>query len=352
VTAVNLRSTSTRLFKFALCVTALWWVGRSVEVDELVAAWTSADPRLLVLALLVFLLTPVLQGVRLRRLLAAQGETIGLAESIRLAFAGNFANFAVPVGSTTGDVLKAAYLRRRMEKPWEAVVLTFVDRAIGFATLLLTVTLIALAAGPESVLAPLRGTLLTLSVGLVGGTIVMRWIRLDGPAPAWLAWLPAREAALRAARVVQATLASPGSLALAIVDTLGIQVAATASFACLALAFGFRLDPHDGSALYAYFSAGEMVKALPGPPQGLGTLEAAYGVFFRDWATTSQIVSAAFAIRMVNLICSLPGVALAYESALDLRPGGTPWARFPWRVHNENTPARDLAHPNRLAAER
>lgn len=309
---MNLRSLTVNLVKATICIVALWWVARGVDLDDVVASWTTANPLLLVCAVAIFTLTPVLQGIRLRRLLAPQGIAIGVGESIRLAFAGNFMNFAVPVGSTTGDVYKAAYLARRSDRSGNAVVTTFVDRAIGLATLLLTVSAIAMVAGPESPLAPLRGVLLLLCAGLAIGAAAIRWMPLD--AHLWTR-IPAHQRITTLVASARESVASTRVLVLAVVDTLGIQIAATASFLCAAIALGFELVPGDWLSFYAFFSGGEIVKAIPGPPQGLGTLEAAYGVFFQAWATPAAIVSAAVAIRAINLICALPGAAFAVGSA-------------------------------------
>jgi len=321
---VNIRPHLSFLAKWTICGIALWWVARGVAVDELLSSWLNANPLLLIGAIGIFLLTPVLQGVRLKRLLDAQGSPISAAESIRLAFAGNFMNFAVPIGSTTGDVYKAAYLGRRSDRPWEVTVTTFIDRGIGLATLLLSVALIVLASGPNSPLAPMKAYLALLSLGLIAGVGAIRWFPLQTLDHPRLAWVPARDKIVRVATAARGSVASPKILTLAILDTLGIQIAATASFLCVTLALGFQMGSHDWFNLYAFFSTGEIVKALPGPPQGLGTLEAAYGIFFQQWATPSQIVNAAVAIRAINLICSLPGAALAIGSARVFAPFDRP----------------------------
>lgn len=302
------------LFKTTLAVAALWWVSRGMDVDEFIRSWLTADPVLLAGAVGIFLITPVLQGVRLQRLLTAQKVRTGIGENVRLAFAGNFMNFAVPVGSTTGDVYKAAYLGRRTDRSWEAVVTTFVDRGIGVATLVLSVTAICLVAGPASPLAPLRGILVLGSAGLLALAAALRWFPLEGRTRGWIRRLPRHQTAIRIVETARVSLRSIRVLGLAVLDTLGIQVAAAASFLCAALALGFVVVPSDWLDMYVFFSSGEVVKALPGPPQGLGTLEAAYGAFFREWATTSQIVSAALAVRAINLVCSLPGLPSAIGS--------------------------------------
>lgn len=303
-----------RALKAAVCVAALAWVARGVEWMELATIWRSADPLLLVAALMIFLATPVLQGIRLRRLLASQSITLGSAESIRLAFAGNFMNFAAPIGSTTGDVFKAIYVGRRTRYSWEAAAITLVDRAIGLGTLLFSVTAIAWFAGEGSPLAVLRHYLAALSLGLLGGLGVFLALPLldrSGLVHRLVSKAPRRQELMRIAGATRTLFMSPGVLLLAVIDTIGIHLAAAASFLCVALALGFELRLPEWAALYAMFSAGELVRALPGPPQGLGTMEVAYSYFFAAWAAPAQILSSALVIRMVMLAASLPGAAFA-----------------------------------------
>ncbi len=280
---------------------------RGVSATDLAGTWVQANLPLIALSLVVFVATPILQGVRLRRLLAIHGDALSLSRAIRLSFAGNFMNFAIPVGSTTGDVYKAALLAGLSSR---AVVTTFIDRAIGLGTLLATVALITLIVPAQSPLAMLRPHLMFACLACGVGLAALRWMPWPGRLAQRLVLLERLRPYLRAARE---TLSARRSLVLAVIDTLGIQLAATLSFLCAAVALEFHVVPANLPAFYALFSAGEIVKAMPGPPQGLGTLEAAYGAFFATWATPAQIVSAAAAIRAINLLCSLPGLVFVLK---------------------------------------
>lgn len=312
-----MRKTAINILRTAVCIAAIGWVLRGVNVADLASACQTADKTLLLAALGLFFVTPVMQAVRLRRLLASQGVQIGVGESVRLALAGNFMNFAAPIGSTTGDVYKAVYLSRRAGTGWEATTTVFVDRAIGLGTLLLSVAAIAFAFGSAGQLAGLRGYLALFSILIVAavcGVLLLPLLK-ETAVDRLLSRLPKRDVLRRMARTARGLLVSPRMLILAVLDTLAIQIAAAGSFLCIALALGFALAPTELTAFYAFFSAGEIVKALPGPPQGLGTMELAYGYFFANWAGASQIVTAAIAIRAVNLICALPGAMCVAWSA-------------------------------------
>ena len=315
------------IIRLAICVAAIAVASRRVAFNDLLHAARSANQSLLLAGLAAFLVTPVLQGVRLRRLLAVHDITVSARDSVGLAFAGNLLNFAAPIGSTSGDVYKAVFLGRRARQGWEAAATVFVDRGIGLATLLFSVAAIALVAGPDSPLVSLRLYLVLLSLvvltaaGLVLTLPLLRRTKFR----AWVDRLPAGEKLRRIVNATHVLIASPRALIMAVVDTLGIQIAAACAFLCVALALGFRIEPRDWTALYAFFSAGEIVKALPGPPQGLGTMEMAYTYFFKDWAGTAQILSAALGIRAVALLCSLPGAAfLLRTSRMPCEPSETP----------------------------
>jgi uncharacterized protein (TIRG00374 family) len=320
------------LLKTLICVAALAWVSNGVQWSALSDIRLAANPALLAAALGIFLTTPVLQGIRLRRLLASQDIAIGVVESVRLAFAGNFMNFAAPIGSTTGDVFKAIYLGRRTRHSWEAAAITFVDRGIGLSTLLISVTLLAWLSGPASPLAVLRGYLAAISVVLVAGVAAFLFLGTGGVVGRVASRLPKREELSRVAAATRTLFLSPGVLLLACLDTVGIHLAAAASFLCVALGLGFGLGVADWPSLYATFSAGELVRALPGPPQGLGTMEMAYSYFFATWALPAQIISGAVVIRMVMLISSLPGAAFAFG-----------WKPAPQATPAETTPLPDVA---------
>ncbi|MGE0479542.1 MAG: lysylphosphatidylglycerol synthase transmembrane domain-containing protein [Phycisphaerae bacterium] len=324
------RSHAIQILRIAICLAALVWVFRGVQIADLATVYHRTQAPLLLGAIACFLLTPFLQAIRLRSLLAARGIPLELAASTRLAFVGNFLNHAAPLGSTAGDVYKAVVVARRAPQSWEAATVVLVDRAIGLVTLLFSVTLIAWVAGHESRLAALRGYLGVASALLAGGAAVVVLL----PHRCWSA-LRERTASLRhgdklerIVRTTRALLASPGALLTAVVVTLAIQIAAAASFLCIALSLGFRFGLAEWPSLYAFFSTGEIVKALPGPPQGLGTMELAYRHLFADWAGPLQIVSAALAIRIVGLLCALPGALLltagARRPAREPAPGAAP----------------------------
>ena len=85
-------------------------------------------------------------------LLAMQGVTISLWESIRLTFLGHFFNFVVP-GSVGGDLVKAWYINQHAQHVGVVLVTIFVDRLMGlFEMVILAGVMVSLvlAVGAET----------------------------------------------------------------------------------------------------------------------------------------------------------------------------------------------------------
>lgn len=302
--------------------------GRSLISRGLLSVWQASGKNLLLAGVGVFLLVPLLQAIRLKGLLAAQGIALGQRESIRLAFIGNFLNFAAPLGSTAGDVYKAWYATRGTTRKTEAASIVFLDRVLGLVVLLFSVGFIAVLAGAESRLAVMRPYLLSL-IGLTLASVVL-WalpiVRNSSLVRTLADRLPQRERLARIDQTAQRMLSAWRPLSGAVGVTLLLQICAALSFACIGAALGLHLGDSTPLATYAYFSTGEIVKALPGPPQGLGTMELAYNFFFAGLGSPAQIVAAAFAMRLVNLICALPGVLFLAAAGANRRAAWKPQA--------------------------
>jgi glycosyltransferase 2 family protein len=91
---------------------------------------------LALLAILIFGPVPFFSALRLVWMLRVQGLRLPLWESIKLTFAGNFFNFALP-GTTGGDIYKAYHIARIAHRKTEAVTTVFLDRVIGLLSLVL-----------------------------------------------------------------------------------------------------------------------------------------------------------------------------------------------------------------------
>lgn len=275
------------------------------------STWTRARKPLLLASILVQLPVVLPLAARFRVLLSAQGIALRFVECLKLSFAGNFLNFATPLGSNAGDVFRAYFVSLHTpNRKTEAVAAVILDRAIGLGTLLVIAALIACASPTGSVIASLRGYLLMMAamgivvVGFYFSPVGHRLIaRVEGRSHH-----PVFQQMHRLDRAARTLLANPAVVASAIAWTILLQVLALTGYFLVALALSFDAGLAQVCEFFGSFYVGAVVQALPGPPQGLGTVELAYRYMFAGYAGPSQIVCMALTIRLINLLCALPGL--------------------------------------------
>ena len=289
------------------------------------SVWRQSDKCLLGLCLVVFLPVTIFLGARLKLLLSVQDVHISLFEGIKLSFAGNFLNFAAPLGSNAGDVFKAYFVSLHTEHKTEAATTVFVDRVIGLGTLLLVVAALTVASPSSSRLGELRWYV--VSVILAGGGAALAYL---SPVGAWLmahrfmARLPGGKYLVRIDGTVRGLARRPGVIVGAVFYTVTLQVIAMGAYFVVAQALGLRGGWGLLPEYYAYFATGAVVQALPGPPQGLGTVELTYRYLFAPFGSVSQIVCVALAIRLMTLVCALPGVYVVLTGSYRPRTAPVP----------------------------
>ncbi len=276
------------------------------------SAWRNSRRGFLLLALLIHLPVVLPQALRFRWLLGVQGIDLSYWECLKLTLAGNFLNFAAPLGSNAGDVFKAYFASLHTKHKTEAVTTVLLDRIIGLSTLVLIVTVITTFSPSDSRLALIRPYLLAM-VGLGIAVVIVYlspWVRRIAKLQALLARLPVFGQLQRVDRTARTLARSVSTVAAAMLLTVFLQSLAMAAY--FAVAVALRLEAGIGHLLefFAYFYTGVVVQALPGPPQGLGTVELTYRYFFSQFGSPSQIVCMALAIRVVVLLCALPGLLI------------------------------------------
>jgi uncharacterized membrane protein YbhN (UPF0104 family) len=138
----------------------------------------------------------------------------------------------------------------------------------------------------------------------------------------WVARMPALSH-MRRIDVAARKLAARVEILLgAVLVTVLLQALALTAYFVVAMALRLDAPLYRYFEFFAYFYAGTLVQALPGPPQGLGTVELTYRYFFSPYGSPSQIVCMALAIRIVVLICALPGLLVTLTGAY--RPKNVP----------------------------
>lgn len=289
------------------------------------SAWRNSRKGLLLLAVCIYF--PVLfpQALRFRWMLAVQDISLGYWDCVKLSAAGNFLNFTTPLGSNAGDVFKAYFVSLHTDRKTEAVATVILDRLIGLGSLLFVVAGITVLSPQGSRLAVLRPYMLGLiALGVVAGALyfLLTWHRWWAGS-ALLSRVPMFDQLKRMDRATRTLAGHMPTLIAAVLITIALQALALLAYFVVAVSLG--LDAHAGNVLeyFAYFYTGVLVQALPGPPQGLGTVELTYRYFFAPFGSASQIVCMAFAIRIMVLICALPGLLVTATGAYRPRTAPT-----------------------------
>lgn len=261
-------------------------------------------------AILLFLPVSLIQSARLNVMLAIQGVWLSLWTGIKLTFAGNFFNFALP-GTTGGDLIKAYYITRYTPLKTEAVTTVFLDRAIGlFGLVVLAGGAILFTRDPKQ-FRQITTSLAILCAVLAAGAIVVfsKRIRDTLRLRDVVLRLPLGEQIVRVGRATVAMRQHKPLVLLAFLMTIVLQAIVMISAGVMAWALGVRGHMSD---FFIYCSIGFLIAAVPiSPPQAIGVMEAAYVQFFTlvDPANDpSRAVALALAVRLIQLVWALPGV--------------------------------------------
>lgn len=265
-------------------------------------------------ALLIFLPAPFLQSQRLVWMLGIQDVRLSLWESIKLTFAGNFFNFALP-GTVGGDLVKAYYLTRYTHHKTEAITTVFLDRVIGLLGLMMLATLTFCFAWNQlnwdvkwrtSTAIGLAAVWCGLAIGsvFVFSQRLRNVLRLSQIA----AQLPAGDHLLRIGRATVKMRQHKTQVIASLVNTFVLQALVVWSAWVMSLALGMQ-----GGALLYFICVpiGFLIAAVPiSPPQAFGVMEYAYIQFFTHDGLNdvSQAFAFALAVRITQLVWALPGV--------------------------------------------
>jgi hypothetical protein len=263
------------------------------------------------LAVLLFFPVTMLQPIRLVWMLKIQNVRLSFWNAVKLSYAGNFFNFALP-GTTGGDLIKAYYLTRFTHQKTEAVTTVFLDRVVGLLGLVLlagTMILISRDPGQFGNVAPVLGVILTcLAVGVV--IIFSRRIRNALRLADLAVKLPAGDHLLRIGRTAIAMRRHKSLVLMCLGLTIVLQLIVMISAYMMAKSIGMGGDL---SHYLIFVPIGFLIAAIPiNPPQGFGVMESAYLWFFAsaeyDYATNHQAFAFALSVRLIALVWALPGV--------------------------------------------
>lgn len=261
-------------------------------------------------AIMLFMPVPLMSAVRLVWMMRVQKVRLSLWDSTKLTFAGNFFNFAMPGGMTGGDVIKAYYVTRFTKRKTEAVTTIFLDRVIGLIGLVLMSGAVMLVTRDSAHFSQLTLPLGLIVAGLAASSVVIysRRIRAALHLRQIVERLPM---AGQLQRIGAATLAMRQHKALVIASlliTFGLQGICIVSATIMAWALGMQ-GAFD--YFFIYIAIGFVISAVPiSPPQAVGVMESFYvWCFTADGLNTaSQAFALAVAVRLIQLVWSVPGV--------------------------------------------
>jgi uncharacterized protein (TIRG00374 family) len=251
-------------------------------------------------------------------LLRLQRIRIGLWETIRLTFLGQFYKAVVP-GTVGGDLVKAYYVSKHTQKKAALLVSMFVDRLLGLAelTMLAAVMIsIVLAARLEpwsKIATPAisTGVIVVLVTGMLVFLLSQRFRRLFR-LQKFYRRLPIAhhiEAAGDAARLYRRRYRQ---LLQATAITIGAHILFVGAIWMLGLSL--RLD---GIAWYSYFVYVPLIYiigAVPITPGGVGLIEQLYVTYFVSAAahvSPSIVLTMALLARLIPILLALPGAVVA-----------------------------------------
>lgn len=271
---------------------------------------------------------------RLRLLLVIQEIRLSLRDAVWLTFAGNFFNFAMP-GTTGGDLYKAYHVARQTKRRTEGVTIVLLDRVIGLVSFLLlatcTIAFYALTRGER--LGQYGWWVGYLMVGFIVFALlffsrrVRKWIRYD----ALLARLPFGDRLRRIDDTAFQFRFHSWRTLLALLGTLVNHFFMITSIYFLALALG--VHPHEGhTSIDLYLasllatSVGFLLAAVPVSIQGFGLFEAVfYRVFVEGgWCSATEMLALTLSMRLVQIVWSLPGIAVPWLGFARPEEGATP----------------------------
>ena len=299
---------------------SITWQDQVIEGELRQGVWTivkQADPRLLIMGLLLVGIIPPVQAMRWWLLMRCRGIAVTYLRALRLTMVGLFFNFCMP-GMTGGDVVKAYYATRSTDKRGAAIMSVVFDRLTGLVALIV----LAAAAGLTILDHALAGrvTLATWTILIFIAVAAMFYFapavrRATGLGHLLTKWqlIKRLDAAAVAYHHHKRTLLMAFALSI-IVHICQITATALAGYA-----MGMSLPM---SLLLTVLPVVLFAGALPMTYQGLGVMEAlAVAMLVTEGAAaTNQVIAMLVFFRLYLLAYSLLGSFILLRGDIRLHP--------------------------------
>lgn len=291
--------------RLALVAGLLAWIATRIDLAAFGRTLAAADPRWLVAAGLVVVLSHATAAWRWHRLLAAAGATWRFGHAASVYAAGVFLGLFLPTG-VGGDVYRLARVRNSGAGLLRGAATILIERAIGLLALLVVgVGFVGAEAGTRPWAVPLA---IAIGAGVVGLTILAlpggpaalaRGLDcVPGPGPRLAGWV--REA-FPAEVMDRLRGALPGTLVLSLANhglLIGVNV-------LLALGLGIAVP---WTAIAAAVPLVLLAAQLPITPGGIGVREAGY-VYFLGRVGLAEEAALAIALGWAALLYAVGLVA-------------------------------------------
>ena len=124
------------IVKILISLGVLSLLFKNTDTELFLETITSIDPSFFILAILVFIASQIISTIRWSLLLKYGGIKLPYWRLLSLYFIGMFFNNFLPT-AVGGDAVKAYYLYKTSGKGGASIASIFVDRYIGFASLVL-----------------------------------------------------------------------------------------------------------------------------------------------------------------------------------------------------------------------
>lgn len=308
------------LLKTLLSMGLLAIVLSTVDLHTLPALLVQTHPGWLAAAFALTLLRQWIAALRWDLMLRAKGLVVGIGRLVRYTFVSAFYNLVLPT-SLGGDVVRVLLVARRIGSSRDALASVYVERLIGFVTLIL-LAIAALALAPSGLRSP--GTVSAVALVFCGLLVVVlasfsvpsSWLGSDQGGPRWLSALRGRLARVHA--TVRAYRDQPKVLGGCAAWSLLYQFGAVLSIYLLGIALGIDLSLVDYLVLVPLVA---VVTMLPLTISGIGLREGAYVLYLNSAGVDSaSALLLSLLTFTINLLLGMLGGLIDLLSPAEDRP--------------------------------
>jgi uncharacterized protein (TIRG00374 family) len=266
-----------------------------------------ADPRYLLLGLIVFPITILITSVRWHELLKPLDIHLTVSRAFVLNMVGLFYNTIVNAGSTGGDVLKAYYVAKQTHHRTRAVMSVLVDRVIGLIALIILGGLMALFQWHSVKCRQVAVGAGIILVAVAGGIILFYepTLRKISGLDFILRKLPMQKQVYKAVETMHIYGRRPFLVFVALLVSFPVHMVVIISAMFCGMAFGLPINP-----FYYWMAVPVIVLAgsIPISPQGAGVMEYfAINLLEPLGVTVGQAFALTMSIRLTQFFWNLTG---------------------------------------------